>query len=180
MRPAALRIYRKVFPGCDLKDHRTDGVGVHPLDREFGIDSRIEWETGEWLTVQEKYRRHEALRWSDFTQEFMNGAGTKHESPGEWFHLAAQLYFYGWARRDETDFEKWLILNITTYKLLVQGAGGLAAIGTKCQNDRHGRASFFAIKPERLWPALIEHSPNLFALRLGTLNLEPGTGVRHA
>ena len=63
------------------------------------------------------------MRWLDFTQEFKNAVGTKHESNGEWFKLGAQLYFYGWASADETEFSKWVILDIAKYKILVEQAG---------------------------------------------------------
>ena len=155
MKPAALRIYRRLFPGCEVEDLRKDGVKVHILDKEFGIDSLLTTKQGQWFSIQEKYRAHKWLRYLDFTQEYMNAAGTEHESPGEWFKLGAQLYFYGWANEAETDFEKWAILDVAAYKLLVERAGGLAAIGTKRQNRTHGRASFFAIPIENLRPAFV-------------------------
>jgi len=145
MRPAALRIYQGVFPGCKIVDLREQGVKVHVLDKEFGIDSLITLDSGQWLTIQEKYRRNDALKYLDFTQEFMNAEGTKYQSEGEWFTLGAQIYFYGWANREETDFEKWVIIDIARYKLLVEQAGGLDRIGKKKQNNLHGRASFYAI-----------------------------------
>ena len=106
MKPAALRIYQQVFPGSEVEDLREEGVRVHILDREFGIDSLISLPSEQWITLQEKYRRYAALKYLDFTQEYMNAVGTPHESPGEWFKLGAQLYFYGWANEKETDFEK--------------------------------------------------------------------------
>lgn len=155
MKPAALRIYQRVFPGSVLEDLREKGVKVHVLDQEFGIDALIRFNGGQWISIQEKYRTHNALKWLDFTQEYMNGEGTSLEARGEWFNLGAQLYFYGWANKDESDFEKWAILDIAKYKLIVENAGGLQCIGTKRQNRRHGRASFFAIPMRRLTPAII-------------------------
>jgi len=155
MKPAALRIYQRVFPGCVIEDLREKGVKVHVLDQEFGIDALIRFTGGQWISIQEKYRTHAALRWLDFTQEYMNGEGTKFEAQGEWFKLGAQLYFYGWANADESDFEKWAILDVAKYKLIVENAGGLHCIGTKQQNQRHGRASFFAIPIRRLASAFI-------------------------
>jgi len=150
MKPAALRIYQAIFPGCDLEDLREDGVRVHILDREFGIDSLISLPSAQWITLQEKYRKHDALRYLDFTQEYMNAVGTPHESPGEWFKLGAQLYFYGWANAAETAFEKWFLMDIAKYKLLVEERGGLSQLGTLRQNNRHGRASFYAIPVKML------------------------------
>ncbi|MBL7133987.1 MAG: hypothetical protein ISS78_07815 [Phycisphaerae bacterium] len=155
MKPAALRIYRRLFPGCEVEDLRKEGVKVHVLDKEFGIDSLLTTKQGQWFSIQEKYRAHKWLQYLDFTQEYMNAEGTEHESPGEWFKLGAQLYFYGWANEAETDFEKWAVLDVAAYKLLVERAGGLAAIGTKRQNRIHGRASFFAIPIQKLRPAFV-------------------------
>jgi hypothetical protein len=155
MKPAALRIYCRLFPGCEVEDLRENGVKVHVLDKEFGIDALIRFQAGQWVSVQEKYRAHKWLQYLDFTQEYMNAEGTEHESPGEWFKLGSQLYFYGWANEAETDFEKWVVLDVAAYKLLVERAGGLAAIGTKRQNRIHGRASFFAIPIQKLRPAFV-------------------------
>lgn len=155
MKPAALRIYHTVFPGCELEDLREEGVRVHVLDREFGIDSLINLPSQQWISLQEKYRKHDALRYLDFTQEYKNGVGTTHESPGEWFKLGAQLYFYGWANADETDFAKWFLMDIAKYKMLVEEKGGLDKLGVLRQNQRHGRASFYAIPVKELLPCFI-------------------------
>jgi hypothetical protein len=145
MKPAALRIYQRCFPGCTVEDLREQGVKVHILDKEFGIDSLIHFPSGQWLSIQEKYRTNKYLRYGEFTQEYLNGVGTVHESPGEWFKLGAQIYFYGWANADETDFAAWLMMHIARYKVVVERAGGLGAVGTLHQNQQYGRASFYAI-----------------------------------
>lgn len=155
MKPAALRIYREIFPGCEVEDLREEGVRVHILDREFGIDSLIKFPSHQWITLQEKYRSHDALRYLDFTQEYMNGVGTSQESPGEWFKLGAQLYFYGWANAEATAFEKWFLMDIAKYKVLVEQAGGLSQLGTLQHNNRHGRASFYAIPAKKLMSCFI-------------------------
>ena len=162
MRPAALRIYSRLFPGCEVQDLREAGKDVHVLDKEFGIDALVVLKNGQWLSLQEKYRKHSTLEYAkrmgiavDFTQEYMNADGTEYESPGEWFKLAAQLYFFGWANSEETDFEKWALLDIAQYKLLVENAGGLEKLGVKRNNKQHGRASFFAIPMNKLLPAIV-------------------------
>ena len=161
LRPAALKIYSKVFPGCRVEDLRAEGGKVHILDKEFGIDSLIHLPNRQWITLQEKYRRHVALKWLDFTQEYKfiqeykNAVGTKYESDGEWFKLGAQLYFYGWANQTETDFKKWFLMDITKYKILVEEAGGLDKIGLLQQNIKHGCASFYGINIDKLRPAFI-------------------------
>ena len=158
MKPDALRIYRDLFPGCKLVDLRENGVKVHILDKEFGIDSILTTITGQWFSIQEKYRNNSALHYKDFTQEYMNGVGTPGESPGEWFKLGAQLYFYGWANKNQTRFQAWALLSVPAYKLLVEQAGGLDNIGVYRQNAQHGRASFYAIKMEKLKPAFVAYS----------------------
>ncbi|MDO8671265.1 MAG: hypothetical protein Q7O66_07510 [Dehalococcoidia bacterium] len=145
MKPAALRIYEQIFPGCRLEDLREQGVKVHILDQEFAIDSLIHLASGQWISIQEKYRRNTAIKYADFTQEYMNAVGTPYESPGEWFKLGAQLYFYGWANKEETSFVAWALIDIARYKVFVEESGGLAQIGRLIQNQAHGRASFYAI-----------------------------------
>jgi len=173
MRAHAEAVYTGLFPGCEVKDLRAEGVSVHVLDQHFGIDTLATFATGQWVSIQEKYRTYQYLantRWRvdprcpDFTQEYMNAVGTAHEAPGEWFKLGAQLYFYGWASEDESRFEKWFLMDIARYKLLVEERGGLAAIGELKQNNRHGRASFYAIPIDSLRPAWVATSdtPGLF------------------
>ena len=158
MRPAALRVYRSVFGECSVEDLRSEDTGSnepHVLDRLFGIDSMLVFPSGVWVSLQEKYRHHAFLRYGDFTQEFKNAAGTVHENPGEWFHLGAQLYFYGWTNERETEFQRWVILDIAKYKVLVELSGGLSTIGSLRQNNEHGRASFYAIPIEHLRDAIM-------------------------
>lgn len=155
MRPAAIKIYESLFPGCEIIDLPRTDTGTHVLDQHFGIDSIISLPTGGLITLQEKYREHYYLNYADFTQEYMNAAGTPDESPGEWFKLAAQLYFYGWANAEHTDFEKWLLLDVLAYKVLVEKAGGLENLGTLQQNRKFGCASFYAIPLGLLKPAII-------------------------
>jgi hypothetical protein len=153
MRPAAVQIYQRLFPGCNIEDLRENGVKVHVLDKEFGIDSLIVLDSGQWLSIQEKYRRNQYLvnpslqtkpPIPDFTQEIVNAAGTEHESRGEWFQLGAQLYFFGWANTEETDFAKWCLLDVARYKLIVEQRGGIEQMGVVRQNRTHGRAKFVA------------------------------------
>ena len=96
LRPAAEDIYLKLWPGCRVEYIRNADGTAHTLDQHFGIDALVILRSGQYLTIQEKYREHAALKYGDFTQEWRNGDG----SEGEYFHLAAQLYFYGWAIDD--------------------------------------------------------------------------------
>lgn len=155
MKPAALNIYKAMFPGCRVEDLRAEGINVHVLDKEFGIDSLLMFDSGQWVSIQEKYRKPEAMKYMDFTQEYMNGDGTRYESLGEWFKLGAQLYFYGWADSEWSVFERWVVLDIPRYKTLVELRGGLDRIGIKKKNRRHGSASFYAIPIEKLTPCIM-------------------------
>ena len=157
MKPAALKIYSKIFPGCELKDLREQGVKIHILDKEFGIDSLINLKSGQWITIQEKYRRYKFYEkfGADFTQEYFNAVGTKYENPGEWFSLGAQIYFYGWANPEEIDFFKWALINIAKYKLIVEKVGGLEKFGILKKNWKHGSASFYAFPIKKIKDAFI-------------------------
>jgi hypothetical protein len=131
MWPHQAAIYRRMFPGCtpvNLRQHQGK-ESVHPLDKERAIDVRLEFPDGTTFTMQQKVRRNEFLSrrcykalpdWPDFTQEYMNGVGTPYESPGEWFHLESQYYFYGWTDLHESSIPVWVILDVAQYKRLVQ------------------------------------------------------------
>ena len=164
MRPKAIAVYRQLFPGCKVEDLRQQGAKVHVLDQEFGIHCMIVLPSGQWLSVQEKYRQNTFLANDslkveppvpDFTQEITNATGTQHESPGEWFKLASQLYFYGWASRDESQFEKWVLVDIVQYKLIVERNGGITRMGRLYRNRKHGAASFVAFPVTRLRDAWV-------------------------
>ena len=94
----------------------------------------------------------------DFTQEFRIAAGGEQEAVGEWFYLAAQLYFCGSADEDETDFAAWIFLDVVRYKLLVESRGGLEKVGRLLYNQAHSRASFYAIPLETLKAAILRRS----------------------
>lgn len=157
MKPAALKIYHVVFPKCDVIDLRENGAKVHILDKEFGIDSLINLKSGQWITIQEKYRHYLFYEkfGADFTQEYLNAAGTKYENPGEWFSLGAQLYFYGWANKEENDFFKWALIDIAKYKIIVEKAGGLENFGILKANKKHGSANFYAFPINKIKESFI-------------------------
>ena len=167
MRPYADQVLQGLWPGCWVE--RLKGVvngQPHVLDREFGIDALVHLRSGQWISMQEKYREYRCLvdpglqirpPEPDFTQEYMNAVGTDRESPGEWFHLAAQVYFFGWANEDETAFAKWVLLNVPRYKLIVESAGGIERFGKLRHNKKHGKASFYCFpisKVKSAWIAM--------------------------
>ena len=157
MRPAVLRVYEGLFPGCRV-EFAQDDERLRQLDESFGIDAILRLPSGQILTTQQKSRRHEYLRYGDFTQEFRNAVGGENEGEGEWYYLASQLYLYGWSNQDETDFAAWILLDVVSYKLLVEKAGGLEKVGRLNQNLTHGRANFYAIPLDTLRPAILHRS----------------------
>jgi len=165
MRPHAEAIYKHVFPGCRVHDLRSEKDEVHDLDKHFGIDTMLKLESGTKMSVQEKYRRYEFLdpdgiRYDycspDFTQEIRNAVGTEHERPGEWSHLNADLYFYGWATPEEDSFAAWALIIVPVYKTIVEYRGGLGSFSSKEVNRKHGKAGFYAFPIMMLESAFLE------------------------
>ena len=149
------RVYQTYFADCKVKYTR-EQAALRPFDDHFAIDTVLELRNGGIVTAQQKCRRYSYfLRYRDFTQEFMNAAGTIYESRGEWFHLASQIYFYGWANQAENGLVAWLLLDVVKYKMLVEQAGGLDKVGTLQKNRVHGSASFYSIPMSVLRPAFI-------------------------
>jgi hypothetical protein len=129
------------------------------LDKECGIDITLQCKTtGASFTVQEKYRKHSALQYNDFTQEYMNGDQDGKPQQGEWFHLYANYYFYGWSNPTEDGFEKWFLMDIQHYKFIVMQNRGLDKIGKLNKNEKHGKATFYSIPLSFLEPAMIAKS----------------------
>ncbi len=159
-------LYRGWWPGCDMWRPPSG----HVLDRILGIDTLVRLPVGGFLTVQEKFRKNELLvsprlrvdpSCPDFTQEHKNAAGTDQESKGEWFKLAAQLYFYSWLTEAGDGLAAWMLMDVARYRNLVVAAGGLQGIGRLQNNKEHGRASFYCIPVRRLSRAIVAASRGL-------------------
>ncbi len=160
LKAAAKSIYKKIWPGCFITDLSTDNEAGHPLDVNQGIDLLLSTDN-HVITIQEKYREHKFLVTPnvqisppnpDFTMEVTNAAGTRYEAPGEWDHLNAELYFYGWSNSTTTDFEKWVILEVKKLKEFVTNKGGWSKIGCPRNNRKHGKAAFYAVPITKLSP----------------------------
>ena len=154
MRAPVEHVFQRFFPGCQVLYTR-ERDDLRQFDDHFAIDTILKLRSGQIFTAQQKCRRNQYLKYRDFTQEFMNAAGGIYETPGEWFNLAAQLYFYGWANQAENDLAAWVLLDVVKYKMLVEQAGGLDKVGSLKKNRFHGQASFYAIPMETLRPAFI-------------------------
>ena len=154
--PLVEPIYQQFIPGCRREDIRNGDLLRGTLDIDFAIDSRIICPDGSWIAMQEKLREYKEVRYRDFTMEHRNAFGTQYESPGEWFHLGAQLYFYAWADVSRTRFAAWRLFDVAAIKILVACAGGLEKVGRFQKNSAYGKASFYGIPIWKLGPAIVE------------------------
>ena len=164
MRKPAHEIIKRAFGFGFMSKTRIVSLNDLALDQRAGIDSKVIFIPSQVsFSVQEKYRTHDKLAYLDFTQELYNAYGTEHQADGEFLHLHAAYYFYGWSNATETDFEQWFIMDIQGYKKLVLAAGGLDKIpgATKKQNEAYGKALFFTIPLAFLEPAVVAWSAGL-------------------
>jgi hypothetical protein len=171
------QIISDLWPGSKIKHLSNEDRKTHSeilLDKNLAIDTIIEID-GQQISIQEKFRRNRALSdlsrrvkigWPDFTIETKNAAGTQYEEPGEYDHLFAQYYFYGWATRDDLGFEKWILLDVPKLKEEIIKSGGLEAIGKKFFNCDHGSSEFYAIPICRLYPAGVRSYKNKYPMTL--------------
>lgn len=143
---AAENIYKSIFRNCRIERFGAENKH-HLLDKELGIDLRLILDSGTSITVQEKFRDYPAwAKYHEFTQEIYNGDG----SDGEWFHLFADWYFYGWGVMPgeavkNAQFVEWFIIDIVEYKLSIEREGGIYNVGSVQKNNKHGKAQFIAI-----------------------------------
>jgi hypothetical protein len=92
--------------------------GVHPLDQFFAIDAVIHFKNGTIITCQEKSRRYEqGLKHNDFTFEWYNNPTSKPPKEGEWFHIASQLYFYGFINQTQTEYIRYYLIDLLRFRL---------------------------------------------------------------
>lgn len=157
MRKPAHKIIRESFGRKYMSITRVESLNDLALDQRAGIDSRILFmPTDVSFSVQEKYRTHDMIRYMDFTQELYNAYRTEYQADGEFKHLHATYYFYGWSNANETDFDEWFIMDIQEYKMLVLKAGGLSKIPGANQhvNATYGKALFYTIPLQFLTPAV--------------------------
>ena len=152
LRPAALAIYQRLFPGCMVEEHKIeDGKHVHELDKGYGIDCHLRLSSKCILTLQEKYRRNSYYRFHDYTQEYINGFETAMQKEGEWFHMAADFCFYGWADEAGTGFVDWMLIDVSRFKASLCTMDKFLEAGVKwIPNKRHGSALFFTLPVESL------------------------------
>ena len=118
LRPVADSVYRQVW-GESIKIQRFERDEDKILDTRFAIDVIITLPGGQILTGQEKFLSYKYASYQSVTVEYYQDART--EEHGDWFKLAVQFYFTGYATQDESGFMPWIILNwpsvvLVTYK----------------------------------------------------------------
>jgi len=118
MRPVADKLYREIIPGLkEISRSYPAGlplpfhVELGALDRELGIDVIFTLKNGMRLTCQEKFAAPEFLPLQDITVEYYNDPVRR--LPGDWFNLACQLYFFGFASRYYRSFDLWILVDWT-------------------------------------------------------------------
>ncbi|MCD0496820.1 MAG: hypothetical protein GY734_21840 [Herbaspirillum sp.] len=164
MRKPAHKIIKSIFDEYYQDQFKVEKLNSLELDKEASIDSKVESLTTKVnFSIQEKYRTNDKLVFGDFTQELYNDFGGENQTDGEFKHLWADFYFYGWTNKAETDFVSFFVMDIKEYKQLVQRAGGLSKLpGAASQvNAAYGKALFYSIPLPTLKPAMFAWSQSL-------------------
>ena len=149
MTPFIDEIYKKTFSKLSEIKRATrndeDDIRIMFMDKELAIDTRLFFTDGTVLTFQEKTRRNNYLKYRDFTFEYYNDPTMKQE--GEWFKLASQLYFFGYANSDETGYVEYWIIDIPKLRLFLKKDIGIKTLIEKYlkQNPPPAKANFFTI-----------------------------------
>ena len=126
MRPCVDRIYNERFKNIKSIDRveRDDPKSNDlMLDIKYGIDTKITFEDGSILTFQEKVRKFRYISFNDFTFEYYNDPDDK--IFGEWFYLASQLYFYGYANENDDDIIYYYIIDVPRFRLFLNDEGSI-------------------------------------------------------
>ena len=151
MTPHIDAIYRGLFSKLvsvirNDRENQTDSKLLF-MDKELAIDTFLHFKDGTVLTLQEKTRkRYYADKFGeDFTFEYYNDPRTGDE--GEWFKLAAQFYFYGYAEGDLNGYYKYWIVNVPKLRLFLKNIVGIRELERRYlrRNKPPAKANFFAI-----------------------------------
>lgn len=145
MLPVADKLYRAMISSIvDIRRWDKDKERFI-LDYEYAIDIQFTLTNGMILTGQEKFREFSRKRerlglpqYSDVTVELYNDPILKVK--GDWFILASQFYFDGFASEDETWFERWVLLD--WLQVVLETIKGNISWRTLGQSDGRAKASF--------------------------------------
>ena len=145
MRPIADVLYQTLMPGITCIKRFDKDKERFILDFEYGIDIQISLVNGMILTGQEKFREFAKWReqqgktqYSDVTVEYYNNPILKVK--GDWFNLASQFYFVGFASKDESSFDRYVFLD--WLQVVLETVKGNIVWGTGAQSNGWAKASF--------------------------------------
>jgi len=143
-------IYKKLFGNRLVNIYRSSRDKEQDskllfMDMELAIDTHLTFNNGSILTFQEKTLRYSKQKFNQFTFEYYNDPKTKEE--GEWFKLAAQLYYFGYANEQETGYNKYWIINVAKLRTALMSKYTIHEMETKFlrHNKPPAKANFFAI-----------------------------------
>ncbi|MBA7627605.1 hypothetical protein ES703_35072 [subsurface metagenome] len=149
MEPIADQLYYDIWgPLQKLERLSHSRVGPpHPLDKDWAIDVILQTMGGLTITIQDKFRQYKYYRdYNQFTLEYENNPAT-HE-PGEFFHLVANYYFYGFATIDKQSFISWKVIDLNPFKECYR-VKAIVEDGTG-YNKKKSRASFIFFNWDKL------------------------------
>lgn len=148
------KIYYSIFLGLDKinrsKRDNNDNERIFFMDKELCIDTHLTFNDASVLTGQEKTLRASKQHYNHFTFEYYNDPTLK--TPGEWFKLAAQFYFFGYANEGESDYLDWWLIDVLKLRLFLTNNVGIDILLNKYRHNNKGlaKADFFGIPFELL------------------------------
>lgn len=154
MRPCIDLIYKNTFRElCTINRTARDKIAENKfliMDKEMAIDTFLYFDDGSTITFQEKVLKQSKQKYQSFTFEYQNDP--KVNEPGEWFHLTAQAYFFGYANEFETGFLQYWILDILQLRLFLKNQIGIEELKSRYlrQNPKPAKSNFFAIPFNRI------------------------------
>jgi hypothetical protein len=155
MRPVADALYQKLIPGLSDIERFKKGTERHLLDTEFAIDVKLALDNGMVMTMQEKFRewseyseRQGRPQFRDVTVEYYNDPII--QSPGDWFNLSAQLYFEGYASKDESCFTSYILLD--WLRVVIETVKGNVKWGRQRNTNGRAKADFRYTPLAQEWP----------------------------
>jgi len=149
MTPHIDDIYKTIFSKLTniVRSSRenTKDAKILMMDKDLAIDTFLYFTDGTMLTLQEKTRKNYYLKYNDFTFEYYNDPDIKDE--GEWFKLAAQMYFYGFANQRENGYSKFYLVDVPKLRLFLKNKIGIERLERQYlqHNKPPAKANFFAI-----------------------------------
>ena len=148
MAPCIDRIYRRLFKNIRFirrSNRDTKDTETMFMDKRLAIDTFIYFNDGSFITLQEKTRRSCYAKYDDFTFEYYNDPLTR--EPGEWFKLAAQWYFYGYANEAGNGYSKFYLIDVAKLRLYLKNTFSIETLEKNYmrRNPPPAKANFFAI-----------------------------------